>query len=398
MNNYCYLNAVGTVSAAGASASESLQTILSGEDSLTLSARTPESEPIPLGVCRAALPSLDGFDSRWQSRNNALALAALEQIAAEANALVERFGADRVGVIIGTSTSGVLETERDMKTAHETGQLPDCFDYRRQEMGQAAEFIAHCLGAKGPVYGVSTACSSGAKALASARRLLRAGVCDALIAGGVDALSELTVGGFSALEAVSQRRCNPFSANRDGINVGEGSALFLLTREPGSIALLGVGEGSDAHHISAPDPEGAGAARVMAAALKDAGLQPEQIGYINLHGTATPLNDQMEARAVNGLFGPQASVSSTKPYTGHALGAAGAIEAAFCWQLLREASKAETELLPHCWDGEPDAELPQVNLVKPGSLARPKYVLSNSFAFGGNNIALVLGRIDEAEV
>jgi 3-oxoacyl-[acyl-carrier-protein] synthase-1 len=262
-----------------------------------------------------------------------------------------------------------------------------------QEPGATAQFIASVLKIKGPTYGISTACSSGAKALAAARRLIRANICDAVIAGGVDTLCQLTVSGFSSLEAVSQSRCNPFSKNRKGINIGEGAALFLVTSEVRGVAISGVGESSDAYHISAPEPSGAGAVRCMTRALNDGRVAATEVGYVNLHGTATALNDQMESLAMQQVFGLDTLCSSTKPFTGHTLGAAGAIEAGICWLTL-EAS--DSELLPvHIWDGIRDPELPSINLVSQESrLKTPlRYVLSNTFAFGGNNISILLGRI-----
>ncbi len=258
-------------------------------------------------------------------------------------------------------------------------------------MGGTAQFIARELKVHGPVYGISTACSSGAKALAAARRLIRAGICDAVIAGGVDTLCRLTVNGFSSLEAVSDTPCNPFSQNRNGINIGEGGALFLVSGERSGIELAGVGEGSDAHHISAPDPTGSGAMRCMSAAIKDAAVTPSEVGYVNLHGTGTELNDQMESLAMYEVFGGKTLCSSTKSFTGHTLGAAGAVEAGICWLVLSEEGRG---VLPvHLWDGVYDPALPRLNLVDENSVLNDplRYALSNSFAFGGNNISLLLG-------
>jgi 3-oxoacyl-[acyl-carrier-protein] synthase-1 len=238
---------------------------------------------------------------------------------------------------------------------------------------------------------ISTACSSSAKALASAGRLLDAGIADAVIAGGADSLCEFTIAGFRALESVSAARCNPLSANRRGINIGEATALFLVSREPGPVRLMGWGESSDAHHMSAPDPSGRGAAEVVRQALHRAGLQAADIDYVNLHGTATVQNDAMEAKVIAELFGPGVPVSSTKPLTGHTLGAAGALEAGIGWLTL--ADEACGRLPPHWWDEQADPALPILRVVKPGESAarRPRHVLSNSFAFGGSNAALLLG-------
>ena len=259
-------------------------------------------------------------------------------------------------------------------------------------MSAPAKFVARLAGISGPAWTISTACSSGAKALASAARLLQAGIVDAVVAGGADSLCRFTVGGFAALESVSSKRCNPFSRHREGINLGEGAALFLLERGEGPVRLSGWGETSDAHHPSAPDPSGRGAIDAMRAALARAGLTPAQIDYINLHGTATPQNDAMESRAVVEVFGAGVPASSTKPLTGHALGAAGAIEAALCWLVL--ADNPDRRLPPNFWDGAADPELPALALVAPGQAAGtpPRHVISNSFAFGGSNVALALSR------
>ncbi|PXF30983.1 3-oxoacyl-ACP synthase [Pokkaliibacter plantistimulans] len=387
------------VSAAGDSSATALQNACAGKECLTWEDLPGRKGLLPVGRVKGELPCVEAEQAHWHSRNNQLALAALQQMSSQVATAIARFGQTRIGVVIGTSTSGVADNEVALQDWRDDSALPAHFDYRRQELGAPAAFIAQHLQLEGPAYVISTACSSGAKALASARRLLRAGVCDAVIAGGVDSLSQLTIAGFSALESVSEQRCNPFSQRRAGINIGEGAGLFLLSREPARVALLGVGEGSDAHHISAPDPSGAGAERVMRAALADAGLQAAQIGYINLHGTATPLNDSMEAKAVNRVFGAHVPCSSTKPLTGHALGAAGAIEAALCWQLLQQGRAGQTVALPvHLWDGVSDPEMAAIRLVEQGDRGVVDFVLSSSFAFGGNNIALILGRVNEADL
>jgi 3-oxoacyl-[acyl-carrier-protein] synthase-1 len=308
--------------------------------------------------------------------------------------VVERFGAGRIAILIGTSTAGIGEAQQAFARRTAEGSLPADFCLGQQGLGGPADFLAQVSGVRGPCYVTSTACTSAAKALASAARLLQAGLADAVMAGGVDALNRFTLAGFSALECVSHKPCNPMSANRDGINMGEGAALFLLSREPSDIALTGWGESSDAHHFSSPDPKGQGALLAMQGALEMAGLDPHDIDYINLHGTATVQNDVMESLAVMALFGSGTPCSSTKPLTGHTLGAAGAIEAAICWQALRD--HAQGKLPPHWWDEEADPALPPLQLVAPGaSGARQlRRVLSNSFAFGGSNAALILERFD----
>jgi 3-oxoacyl-[acyl-carrier-protein] synthase-1 len=248
------------------------------------------------------------------------------------------------------------------------------------------------LGVAGPAYAISTACSSGAKALATGARLLRSGQVDAVVAGGVDALSGFTIAGFSALDAVSAERCNPLSANRRGINIGEGAALFLMGRDAGPVRLSGWGESADAHHMSAPEPSGRGAAEAMQRALARAGVAAGDVDYVNLHGTATEQNDAMESLAVERVLGRDVPVSSTKPLTGHALAAAGAIEAAFAWHAL--VDNPFGRLPVHWWDGAADPVLPPLRVVAPGfALGRPaRHVLSNSFAFGGSNASLLFSQ------
>ncbi len=394
----CYLNAVGILCAAGDSLSAVESNLRSQTVNLMRSARySTEQHSLPLGLYQGSLPKITLKKEKWQSRNNQFALAALEQMKIKIKSVIEKYGADRIAVIVGTSTSGIAESETAIKQWVEQETVPKGYDYGVQEMAATAEFVAEILGIKGPVYGISTACSSGAKALASAKRLIKAGICDAVIAGGVDTLCHLTVQGFLSLEAVSDEPCNPFSKNRKGINIGEGAALFVVSAEREGVELVGSGEGSDAHHISAPEPTGAGAKRCMRAALENGGIKAEQVGYVNLHGTATSLNDQMESQAMHEVFGEDTFCSSTKPFTGHTLGAAGAVEAAICWLMLHEdSSQNRGQLLPvQLWDGIVDPALPAINLVKQADQLEEKldYVLSNSFAFGGNNISLLLGRI-----
>lgn len=391
----CYLNSMGIICAAGDSAASVKSSIAEHETSLTVTDALSPDTFLPLGLYHGDLPSIPLPDKKWQSRNNQFALAVIKQIEPEITAAIQQFGAHRVGVVIGTSTSGIAESEAAIKQWVKTAEIPDYFDYSLLEMGATAQFVANVLDVHGPAYGISTACSSGAKALATARRLIGSGICDAVIAGGVDTICQMTVQGFSSLQAVSESVCNPFSINRDGINIGEGAALFLLTAEAKGVELVGVGEGSDAHHMSAPDPTGNGAVRCMTGALNDAGVKPDEVAYVNLHGTATRLNDQMESIAMNKVFGPATWCSSTKPFTGHTLGAAGAVEAGICWLML-DNNEADALLPVHIWDGVRDPGLPMINLVMPDvKIDNPiRYALSNSFAFGGSNISLLLGRIE----
>ena len=345
-----------------------------------------------LGAVSAPLPSLQVLPHKQRSRNNALLLAALAPLRARIQAAVERFGPQRVAVVLGVSTAGLDEGVTAVRQVHAGFGWPAGYDYALQEMGNAAQCVAQQLGTSGPAYVISTACSSGAKAIATGARLLRSGLADAVVAGGGDALSGFTIAGFSALDAVSAERCNPLSANRKGINIGEGAALFLMGRDEGPVRLAGWGESADAHHMSAPEPGGRGAAEAMQRALARAGVAAADIDYVNLHGTATGQNDAMESLAVHRVLGPDVAVSSTKPLTGHALAAAGAIEAAFAWHTL--VDNPAGRLPVHWWDGVVDPALPALRVVAPGAaLGRPvRHVLSNSFAFGGSNAALLFAQ------
>ena len=391
----CSLAALGLVCALGADPDGVWSALLAGEPThLVARDDLVPGERLLVGAVREPLPAIPPALARYACRNDALALAALAQIEAPVRAALAAHGAHRVGVVMGTSTSGTSDAEAAIAHRQRHGTLSPDFRYVQLEFGGLAGFVADVLGATGPAYTLSTACSSGARALASARSLLALGLCDAVVAGAVDTLCGLTANGFSALQALASEVANPCSANRAGLNLGEGAAIFLLLRAPGGVQLLGVGEASEAHHISAPEPTGIGAETAMRGALADAGLGPEAIAYLNLHGTATPLNDSMECRAVERVFGTTLPVSSTKPLTGHALGAAGALEAAFCWLVLARRRGDVLFLPPHRWDGVRDPELPPLHLVAKGetvAVRGPARVMSNSFGFGGNDCTLVLG-------
>lgn len=332
---------------------------------------------------------------RFRSPTHRLLEMAHGEIEGDVAAAIRRYGAARVAVVIGTSTSGIAAMDTALAARDAGGAWPDGFDWHVEELGGVAEYAAELAGARGLAFAVSTACSSSANALGSARRLIETGMADAVLVGGVDALSRMTVAGFRALQLTAPGPCRPLSVNRDGINVGEGAALFLMTAEPAPVSLRGVGASTDAYHISAPDPSGRGAIAAMAEALDEAGVAPQGLTYINLHGTGTALNDAMEAAAIGGLVGTGVPCGSTKGMTGHTLGAAGAIEAAFLWLALSREFGDE-RLPPHVWDDAPDPALPPLRLVRPGD-RRPSgaaCMLSNSFAFGGSNCALVLGTDD----
>lgn len=308
--------------------------------------------------------------------------------------LVEKYGVDRIAVVIGTSTAGIFEGELARKELQKNGRFPDFYQYEVQEMSAPATYIATLSKAKGPVYGISTACSSSGKAIASGQSLLDAGLADVVIAGGVDSLTQLTTNGFKSLESIAQSQCKPFSRNRDGINIGEAAALFVLTKEKGGIQFLGAGETSDAYHISAPSPDGEGAIRAMSLALAQADISGEQIDYVNLHGTGTPKNDEMEAKAMAHVCGENVVCGSTKHLTGHTLGAAGALEIGLCWLLLSNYNQQYLTPKSRCGD-DVDHALHKINLSAGQKLGTINYCMSNSFAFGGNNFSAVIGRNNE---
>ena len=342
---------------------------------------------LALGRIEAKPASLEAAIIGYRSRNNGLLSLALAQIRPAVDQAIARHGPTRIGIVLGTSTSGIGEAELAIDSLIRRGALNEGYHYTQQELGSPARFLAATLGVSGPTAVISTACSSSAKALASAARWLDAGLVDVVIAGGSDSLCRFTIAGFSALESVSAQRCNPMSRNRNGINIGEASALFLLSRDEGAVRLAGWGETSDAHHLSAPEPTGKGAAEAMRLALRRAQLEAKDVGYVNLHGTATPQNDAMESRAVEQVLGLEVPGSSTKPLTGHTLGAAGALEAALSWLTLTDA---QGRLPPHWFDGERDPKLPPIRLVEGGARGTVRAVLSNSFAFGGSNASLAL--------
>jgi 3-oxoacyl-[acyl-carrier-protein] synthase I len=325
-------------------------------------------------------------------RNNQLAQLALKQdgfCEAVENA-IQSYGRDRIGVFLGTSTSGILSTEIAYRHRDEkTGALPNDFHYQHtHNTFSVTGFVRDYFELEGPAVAVSSACSSSAKVFGNAARMMACGLIDAAIVGGVDSLCLTTLYGFNSLELLSTGRCQPFGSQRNGISISEAAGFALLTREkPGSgkvVAVTGVGESSDAHHMSSPHPEGAGALASMQQALDMAGLMPQQIDYINLHGTATRSNDAAEGLAVMSLFGFDVPCSSTKGHTGHALGAAGIVEAIICVMAI------ENRLLPAGINTqEVDASL-KVNYLLDNCVSAPKAILSNSFGFGGSNCSLLL--------
>lgn len=388
----CSLAALGIVNALGRGAEEIWPRLLRADQ--THFRRRDDLVPnanILVGEVPGPLPEIPSRLKRYACRNNALIMAAVQQMEKPIAEVIDAVGRSRVAVVIGSSTSGVSDAEVAIRHQHATGVLTAEFCYDQLEFGGASNFVADLLQVDGPTYSISTACSSGARALATARSLLALGICDAVIAGACDSLCGLTANGFSSLQVISDEITNPLSVNRNGMTLGEGAAIFLVTRDGGGVRLRGVGESTEAHHMSAPDPVGHGAEQAMRAALADAELAPGEIAYLNLHGTGTPLNDAMECAAVDRVFHDSLPCSSTKGLVGHVLGGAGAIEAAFCWLTLVEQNAGKLDLIPHAFDGQRDPALPPVRLVPSEGLRVPTGpVMTNSFGFGGNNCSLIL--------
>lgn len=336
-------------------------------------------------------PPLAHFDCR----NNRLAQLTLEQddFASAVKSAIEKYGNDRVGVFIGTSTSGILQTELAYRRLDpNTGLLPDDFNYSTtHNTFSVADFTRQYFNLTGPAVAVSSACSSSAKVFCSAQRMMKVGLIDAAIVGGVDSLCLTTLYGFQSLGLTANKACRPYDTHRDGISISEGGAFSLLEHAPDSldsnaILLLGGGESSDAYHMSSPHPEGIGAQAAMHAALDAATLTPQDIDYINLHGTSTQSNDAAEGFAIASVFGKGTPCSSTKGATGHTLGAAGALEAVIC------ALALQNELLPaglNTQQVDPTINIDYLLENRSQAISR---TMSNSFGFGGTNCSLIFGK------
>lgn len=321
----------------------------------------------------AQLPQIS--DEKYNLRCNQILLHCVNQIKPEIDSLLKKYNRKKIGVLIATTNTGIDKFE-------ENG------DAEFLKMSNPAEFLKDYLGLEGFFCGVSTACSSGIKVFSTAKKLMENGVCDAVIAGGTDEISKFPLSGFASLEVLSDECSIPMSKNRKGMNIGEAGAIFLLEKDAEGIQILGIGETSDAYHAATPDPTGTQAAQAMKLALNEARLQAQDIDYINLHGTGTVSNDIMEANAVCKIFGTDTPASSTKPLTGHCLGASASIETALCCAVLEKNS-----LLPHVFDGEFDKTLPEIRLVKKDEKTEQvKNVMCNAFGFGGTNAVIILGK------
>jgi 3-oxoacyl-[acyl-carrier-protein] synthase-1 len=342
----------------------------------------------PTGAMPEPPPPLPPSLAAWDSRTARLAIAGLDEIMPALSRAIARHGADRVAMVVGTTTSGLGRTEDAYHELKRTGALPYDYELHQQHsFGAMMEALRRVAGVSGPCFAVSTACSASAKAVGCAQRLLATNTVDAVLVGGVDALSQTTLRGFHSLQILSPVFCRHLSRERRGINIGEGAAYLLLEREgDATTRLLGVGESSDAHHMSAPDPTGEGARTAMAAALSQAGVPADDVDYINAHSPGTRLNDLSEGLAITALFGGRVPVASTKGCTGHLLGAGGATEAVFSIVAIEEG------WIPRSVGADPvDVDLGlNVPIARVDTPCR--HVLSNSFAFGGSNVSLLFGK------
>lgn len=396
-----YLSALGIACTLGLDKQAVVENLFKiNQDFLKSTTALLSGKTVSVGRILFDMPLLGEAYQDLESRNNALLKISLDEISTAVLNATKKYGSSRVGVVLGTSTSGMHEGEQAFSYKKQMGCWPEFYHYSRQEIASPSLFTARYFGLTGPAYTISTACSSSSKALCSARRLIQSGICDAVITGGVDTLCDVTLNGFDSLDLLSEKPCNPFSKYRHGITIGEGAAVFLLTREENEqaplVEFMGGGESSDAYHISAPEPTGKGAEIAIRNALEMADLKPEEIDYINLHGTGTLLNDAMESASINRIFSQEVPCSSTKALTGHTLGAAGAIEAAILWLCLNEEKEGIIPLPPHNWDGVKDETLLPIHLVKENTYikaSKDRFILmSNSFAFGGSNVSVILGK------
>ena len=316
-----------------------------------------------------------------------LLTAALTQIAPDIDLLHQKYTSRRLGVILGASNTAVHEAQQCIFQKLSNDNMPENFDISMLELGTPAKWLKSVVGFDGPALTISTACSSSIKAFDIARKLIDYNICDAVLCGGVDARCDFALNGFNALGALSHKITNPMSANRDGINLGECAALFIVQHGDTGIKILGIGETSDAYHPTAPDPSGHGAKQAMQNAMMDAHVTPQDIDYVNMHGTGTIANDAMESKAIYELFGQKPFCASTKPLTGHCLGAAGACSVALSWLMLQH-----NFIIPHIYDGQFADDCAPIKLATPGTGENTKTILCNAFAFGGSNSTIIIGK------
>jgi 3-oxoacyl-[acyl-carrier-protein] synthase I len=383
--------AFSTLHAAGADNPSSWRAVAAGESGLAPNALAWCDLPCWLGE----VPDIDDAPlpaelAAWDCRTHRLAWNALQRngFRAALDGVIGRYGAQRVGLVLGSSTAGIRSTEVAYRRQLDDGHWPEDYDYRRtHSLDALCRFSAQALGLRGPMVTISTACSSSSKVFMLAQRWIDCGLIDAAVVGGVDSLCMSTLHGFNSLQLLSSEVCRPFDDSRSGISIGEAAGFVLLDRRAGDINFVAGGESSDAFHMSSPHPEGLGAQHAMHAAMQAAQLSPRDIGYVNAHGTATQANDRSEAAATRAVFGPGAvPISSTKGVTGHTLGAAGITEAIVVIQSLAHQALPPSANLRVT---EPGLDIDIVSTLRPADL---RYAMSNNFGFGGSNCSLIFGR------
>lgn len=374
------LSNLGFVCALGNSKEEIIQNAISKNSGIIKTKDDIPNQNIPFGFVKK--------NDTKPMRCYTLLDMAFSQIKDDIENLKKSYALSRIGIVLGSSNTGIHEAQKHIEQWIKTNKCPADFSFDEIELGSPAVYLQKITGTKGPAYTVSTACSSSAKVFRSARDLIKNDICDIVIVGGVDSHCAFTQNGFFALESISPEQTNPMSKNRSGINLGEGCALFIMQKseKANGVKLLGIGESSDAYHLTHPEPNGNGAELAMILALKDANLTSDKIDYINMHGTGTIANDSMESLAISRVFTNSVLCASTKPLTGHALGASGAIEAGLSYLMLKNQV-----IIPHIYDGNYDDTLPKLNLANGNEAKHLSIILSNSFAFGGSNASLILG-------
>lgn len=389
IDSYILANALGT------NATEILANLETSSDrtSLTESDEYFSDRKIFVGKTNIDLPVYEKQKYGVNVRNDLFHVWAYLQLRDRVNFLKKKFGDSRIGMVLGTSTSGIYNLENAVHNK-KNGTLPPDYHYEFSETAYYANYLKNVFGITGPAYTVSTSCTSSLKALSSAKAMLDSGFCEAVITGGIDTLCRMTVKGFDSLELLSNGIAKPMSANRDGINIGEGIAICILTHEDGGVQIKGIGESCDTYHVSSPDPEGTGASRSMMMAMENARLSKENVDYIQLHGTGTHLNDISEARAIFNIWSDSIACSSLKPLIGHTLGISGIMGVLIC-ALILEQDVNKVFLPRHIWDGCRDENIPPIRLLDcdaPAVNCRALNFLVNNFAFGGNNCSVILGK------
>ncbi len=346
-----------------------------------------------VGKTNIDLPECEKQKYEVSVRNDLFPVWTYLQLQDRVDFIKKKFSNDRIGMVFGTSTSGIYNLEKAVCNK-KNGSLPPNYKYVFSEITFFADYLKNAWGITGPSYTLSTSCTSSLKALSSAKAMLDCGFCDAVITGGIDTLCQMTVKGFDSLELLSSGIANPMSVNRDGINIGEGIAICILTREDGGVQIKGIGESCDTYHVSAPDPEGTGAFRSMMMAIENARLSKDNVDYIQLHGTGTHLNDVSEARAIFNIWGDSIACSSLKPSIGHSLGISGIMGVLICSLILQQDS-SRVFLPKHIWDEFRDENIAPIKLLDcnaPAGNSRSLNFLVNNFAFGGNNCSVIVGK------